>query len=65
MQIQILKTRGLGKFCSSRTSGPRVGEMDEIFGKVPSGAIYPNLLGPAGVDSPPKAGKNRKFRELL
>ena len=37
MQIQILKTRGLGKFCSSRTSGIRVGEMDQIFGKVPSG----------------------------
>ena len=48
MQIQILKTRGLGKFCSSRTSGIRVGEMDQIFGKVPSGAIYLNFLGPAG-----------------
>ena len=39
MQIQILKTRGLGKFCSSRTSPLRVGEMDQIFGKVPSGEI--------------------------
>ena len=48
MQIQILKTRGLGKFCSSRTSGIRVGEMDQIFGKVPSGAIYLNFLRPAG-----------------
>ena len=47
MQIQILKTRGLGNFCSSRTSGIRVGEMDQIFGKVPSGAIYLNLFGPA------------------
>ena len=40
MQIQNLKTRGLGKFCSSRTSGIRVGEMDHVFGKVPSGEIY-------------------------
>ena len=48
MQIQILKTRGLGKFCSPRTSGIRVGEMDQIFGKVPSGAIYLNFFGPAG-----------------
>ena len=48
MQIQILKTRGLGKFCSSRTSGIRVGEMDQIFGKVQPGAIYLNFLGPAG-----------------
>ena len=39
MQIQILKTRGLGKFCSSRTSPLRVGEMDQIFGKVASGQI--------------------------
>ena len=48
MQIQILKMRGLGKFCSSRTSGIRVGEMDQIFGKVPSGATYLNFLGLAG-----------------
>ena len=48
MQIQILKTRGLGKFCSSRTSGIRVGEMDQIFGKVPSGEKYLNFFGPAG-----------------
>ena len=39
MQIQMLKTRGLGKFCSSRTSGIPVGEMDQIFGKVFSGEI--------------------------
>ena len=48
MQIQILNTRGLGKFCSSRTSGIRVGEMDQIFGKVPSGEIQLNLSRPAG-----------------
>ena len=48
MQIQILKTRGLGKFCSSRTSGIRVGEMDQIFGKAPSGEIWLIFFGPAG-----------------
>ena len=48
MQIQILKTRGLGKFCSSRTSPLRVGEMDQIFGKVTPGEIYLNFFGPAG-----------------
>ena len=47
MQIQILKTRGLGKFCSSRTSPVRVGEMDQIFGKVRSGEIELNFSRPA------------------
>ena len=44
----ILKARGPGKFCSSRTAGTKVGKIDKIFRKVPSGAIYLNFLGPAG-----------------
>ena len=48
MQIQILKTRGLGKFCSSRTTGVKVGKIDKIFRKVPSGERYLNFWGPAG-----------------
>ena len=44
----ILKARGPGKFCSSRTAGIKVGKIDKIFGKVHSGAIYLNFLGPAG-----------------
>ena len=48
MQIVILKARGLGKFCSSRTRGIKVGKIDKIFTKVPSGERYLNFLGPAG-----------------
>ena len=44
----ILKARGPGKFCSSRTAGTKVGKIDKIFGKVPSGERYLNFLGPAG-----------------
>ena len=44
----ILKARGPGKFCSKRLNGTKVGEMDQIFGKVQSGAIYLNFLRPAG-----------------
>ena len=44
----ILKARGPGKFCSKRLNGTKAGEMDQIFGKVPSGAIYLNFLGRAG-----------------
>ena len=44
----ILKARGPGKLCSKRLNGNKVGEMDNIFGKVPSGEIYLNFLGPAG-----------------
>ena len=44
----ILKARGPGKFCSSRTAETKVGKIDKIFRKVPSGAIYLNFLGPAG-----------------
>ena len=53
----ILKARGPGIFCSKRLNGTKVGEMDQIFGKVQSGAIYLNFLGPA-------AGKRRQFRKL-
>ena len=44
----ILKARGPGKFCSSRTTGAKVGKIDKIFRKAPSGKKYLNLLGPAG-----------------
>ena len=44
----ILKARGPGKFCSSRTAGVKVGKIDNFFGKVPSGERYLNFLGPAG-----------------
>ena len=44
----ILKARGPGKFCSSRTRGTKVCKIDKIFGKVPSGERYLNFLGPAG-----------------
>ena len=44
----ILKARGPGKFCSKRLNGAKVDKMDQIFGKVPSGGIYLNFLGPAG-----------------
>ena len=44
----ILKARGPGKFCSSRTTGVKVGKIDKIFRKVPSGERYLNFLGPAG-----------------
>ena len=44
----ILKARGPGKFCSSRTAGTKVGKIDKIFRKVPSGKRYLNFLGPAG-----------------
>ena len=44
----ILKARGPGKFCSSRTAGIKVGKIDNFFGKVPSGERYLNFWGPAG-----------------
>ena len=44
----ILKARGPGKFCSSRTAGVKVGKIDKFFTKVSSGERYPNFLGPAG-----------------
>ena len=44
----ILKARGPGKFCSSRTAGAKVGKIDNFFRKVPSGERYLNFLGPAG-----------------
>ena len=44
----ILKARGPGKFCSSRTTGVKVGKIDKIFRKVPSGERYLNFFGPAG-----------------
>ena len=43
----ILKARGPGKFCRSRTAGTKVGKIDKIFGKVPSGERYLNFFGPA------------------
>ena len=43
----ILKARGPGKFCSSRTAGTKVGKIDNFFGKVTSGETYLNFLGPA------------------
>ena len=48
LKIVILKARGPGKFCSKRLNGTKVGEMDQIFRKVPSGERYLNFLGPAG-----------------
>ena len=44
----ILKARGPGKSCSSKTAGVKVGKIDKIFGKMPSGERYLNFLGPAG-----------------
>ena len=44
----ILKARGPGKFCSSRRTGIKVGKIDKIFRKVPSGEKYLNFFGPAG-----------------
>ena len=44
----MVQARGLGKFCSSRTTGFKVGGMDEIFGKVLSGELKLNFFGPAG-----------------
>ena len=44
----ILKARGPGKFCSSRTAKTKVGKIDKIPRKVPSGERYLNFLGPAG-----------------
>ena len=44
----ILKARGPGKFCSKRLNGTKVGEMDQIFGKVRPGERYLNFLGSAG-----------------
>ena len=41
----ILKARGPGKFCSSRTAGTKVGKIDKIFRKVLSGERYLNFLG--------------------
>ena len=55
MQIVILKARGPGKFCSSRTAGIKVGKMEQIFRKVPSGERYLNFFGPApGANAPGK-----------
>ena len=39
MRIQILKARGPGKFCSARTTYLKVGEMDQILGKVITGKM--------------------------
>ena len=44
----ILKARGPGKFCSLRTTGAKVGKINKIFRKVPSGEKYLNFFGPAG-----------------
>ena len=44
----MVQARGLGKFCSSRTTELKVGEMDQIFGKVFSGELKVNFFGPAG-----------------
>ena len=61
----ILKARGPGKFCSLRTIGVKVGKMDQISRKVPSGERYLNFLGPAGrVHSHPKARRKSKISRL-
>ena len=39
MRILMVQARGLGKFCSSRTTPAKVGKMDQIFGKVLSGEL--------------------------
>ena len=44
----MVQARGLGKFCSSRTTKVKVGDMDQIFGKVLSGELKLNFFGPAG-----------------
>ena len=44
----MVQARGLGKFCSSRTTDSKVSEMDQIFGKVLSSELKLNLFGPAG-----------------
>ena len=44
----MVQARGPGKFCRSRTNGVKVGEMDQIYGKVLSGELKLNFFGPAG-----------------
>jgi len=51
-RFQILKARGPGKFLSSRTTGLKVGEMDQIFGKVITGEVKVDFSGPAGGSAP-------------
>ena len=46
MRIQILKARGPGKFCSSRTTRLKVGAMDEIFEKVSFFSALPGAHAP-------------------
>ena len=48
MRILMVQARGLGKFCSSRTTKVKIGKMDQIFGKVISGELKLNFFGPAG-----------------
>ena len=67
----ILKARGPGKFCSSRTAGAKVGKIDNFFSEkcplVRYSSIFwalPGAHAPGKVHSPPKAGRNRKFRKL-
>ena len=48
MRILMVQARGLGKFCSSRTTPAKVGEIDQIFGKVLSGELELKFSGPAG-----------------
>ena len=40
---KLSSMRSPGKFCSSRTAGTKVGKIDKIFRKVPSGERYLNL----------------------
>ena len=64
MQIQILKTRRLGKFCSSRTSGIRVGEMDQFFCKSAFWCDISQFFGPCrGLTHP--EGRSRPSREYI
>ena len=44
----MVQARGLGKFCSSRTTDSKVSEMDQMFGKVLSAELKLNFSGPAG-----------------